>query len=171
MRVVRGKEGPMSAEDHLRLAWQVAREGRPESRDALLTLAVAEAAAAGLPWAGRVRDRLVADRPHHPFAAGPTLDRALADPRVAAALARPRRTFPPARVRWLAERADAGRGPYTGRAASIEAILDDLLAPPPPPRRRRATPLGAASVAAAEHGPRPARGRAGPTFDVPATAD
>ena len=121
----------MAAEDDLRLAWLAHREGRAGRRDALLTLAAAAAEPQGAAWVGSVRDHLVAARPGHLFAGFYHLDEALADRRVIAALGRLRLTVPPARVKGLLKRADAARGPYTGRAIPVAIALDDLLATSP----------------------------------------
>ncbi len=126
----------MSVEDDLRLAWQDQRDGRAVRRDALLTLAAAEAAAAhsrsttttaDLAWVARCRKRLVAARPDHLFAPFPTVSQAIRHPRVAAALGRLRASLPPSKVRWLGLRDAARRGPWTGRAPSLSLLLDDLL--------------------------------------------
>lgn len=139
----------MAAEDDLRLAWLAHREGRAGRRDALLTLAVADAEPRGVAWAGPVRDHLVATYPGHLFAGFYHLDEALADRRVIAALGRLRMTFPPARVRGLLRLADVARGPYAGRTIPVAIALDDLLAPSRT-AARGAPKLGSArSVAAA----------------------
>lgn len=129
-----------AATDDLRLAWQAHREGRAGRRDALLTLAVA-GAGPDAPWADRLRERLVALRPDHPFCGYPEVLSALADPRVDSSLARLRDHYPTARVRRLLDRAAVARGPYTGRKPILGAIVDDLLAATA--RRRRSTPADA----------------------------
>ena len=115
------------AEAYLRLAWQADRDGRPSMRDALLTLAAAAGHRLGSPWVGRCRRALIAARSAHLFAAFPTVEAALADPRVGQRLARLGRTFPPARVRHLLLASAARRGPYTGRVDSLRVVLDDLF--------------------------------------------
>ncbi len=115
------------AEAYLRLAWQADRDGRPSLRDALLTLAAEGGVRLGAPWAVRCRRALVAARSGRLFAAAPTLEAALADPRVGQRLARLGRAFPPARVRRLLFAAAVRRGPYTGRVDPLATLLDDLL--------------------------------------------
>ena len=134
----------MTADDALRLAWASHREGREARRDALLTLAVAAGVPSGAPWVGRVRDFLVSRRRDHLFATFVALDEALSDPRVIAALGRLRLSFPPQRVSWLVRRDAAGRGPYSGRSARVETLLNDLLAKPRITRRRERVRLGLA---------------------------
>jgi hypothetical protein len=151
----------MPAEDDLRLAWQADGEGRHGRRDVLLTLAAVSGALEGATWARAVRDRLVAHRPDHPFAGYPTLEEALDDPGVVAALARLRGTFPPARVRRLLDRADAVRGPYTGRRPATRSILDDLLGASTPTEAGRVP----AAVGLADLPP------SGSGFEIPTTAD
>lgn len=119
----------MSANDDLRLAWQAHREGRNGRRDALLTLAVADASPRGEPWVHAVRDQLVASQPGHIFSCSHHLDEALGDRRVIAALKKLRYAFSPARVRNLLQRDAVARGPYTKRSSSTRVLLDDLLAP------------------------------------------
>ena len=132
----------MSAVETLRLAWQSHRDGKLGRRDALLTLAAAEAAREGAdqaPWTGAVRAFLVASHPGHLFSGFASLERALDDGRVLGALGRLRATFPPGRVRWLLRRAEVARGPFDGRKAGLRMMLDDLLSPASPrlrPRRR-----------------------------------
>lgn len=145
----------MAAEDDLRLAWLAHREGRTGRRDALLTLAAAAAEPQGAAWVGSVRDHLVAARPGHLYAGFYHLDEALADRRVIAALAQLRLTFPPARVKGLLWRADAARGPYTGRAIPLAIALDDLLAASRTTSRTAAKLGSARMIAAAKPSPAP----------------
>lgn len=119
----------MSASDELRLAWQAHREGRAGRRDALLTLAVASGYPQGAPWAGAVRDYLVAAHPGHLFSGSHHVDESLADRRVIAGLKKLREVFPTARVRSLVRRDDVLRGPYSGTRGAIRYLVDDLLAP------------------------------------------
>lgn len=116
----------MAAEDDLRLAWHAAREGRLGRRDALLTLAVADAEP-GMPWVERCRDFLVARIPGHLFSKHRAVGKALADPHVASALARLRATFPAERVLSLLMREAVRRGPWTGRAPAVDTLIDDIL--------------------------------------------
>lgn len=103
----------MAAEVYLRLALQATRDGHLRRREAMLTLAVG-ASGPGDAWAEAAHARLVADRPDHFFANHPTIAGALANPRVARALARLRLQYPPTRLAWLRLGADAAGGPYTG---------------------------------------------------------
>ncbi|HWE39133.1 MAG TPA: hypothetical protein VG406_21470, partial [Isosphaeraceae bacterium] len=139
----------MAAVDDLRLAWYEDRDGHAGRRDTLLTLAVAACDPAETPWAARCRDRLVSARPDHFLAPFATIDDALADPGVMAALVRLRAKYPPARVRMLLLRAAAARGPFTGRVEPLSIVLDDLLGTTGRPRLGLAAagprrPLGAA---------------------------
>jgi hypothetical protein len=117
----------MSAAEILRLAWHVDHEGREVLRDALLTLAVAESGPDEAVSAERCRRLLIARRPDHWLAQFPTLGQALSHPRVAEAVDRLRKSFPMVRVRWMLLRAEASRGPYTGRSRPIAQVVDDLL--------------------------------------------
>lgn len=155
----------MPANDDLRLAWQAHREGKVGRRDALLTLAVADASPRGEPWVHAVRDHLVAAHPGHLFSGSHHLDEAIADRRVIAALKRLRQAFPPGRVRNLVRRSDVARGPYTGRVTSARILLDDLLAPS---RGRPRGPLKLGSAAVATKAPIPSPAAAKPTADAPA---
>jgi len=139
----------MSVNYDLRLAWQAHREGRAGRRDALLTLAVADASPRGEPWVGAVRDHLVASHPGHLFSRSHHLDEALADRRVLAALKQLRTSFPPARVRALVGRDAVARGPYTGRTVPDRPLLDDLLA------ASRARPRGPLKLGSADVAPSP----------------
>src|SRR5262245_50176040 len=125
----------MLAEDEVRLALRAHQEGRAAVRDSLLTLAVADAGLDDIVWAERCRRWLVAGRPGHLYASFPTLGRALADPRVAEALERVRKTFPPVRVRHMLLRADAQQGPYTGRRESAWAAVEAIVSPSRSSRR------------------------------------
>lgn len=116
----------MALEALLRLAWQADRDGRANRRDALLTLAVAEAPA-DAPWLGRCRRRLVQSRPDHPFAAFPNVAAALADPRVERALKKLRAAYFPGRARSLLALDAIRRGPFTGREPSLAVLLADLF--------------------------------------------
>ncbi|HEV3122022.1 MAG TPA: hypothetical protein VGY53_08975 [Isosphaeraceae bacterium] len=117
----------MAAAELLRLAWLAAREGRVGTRDSLLTLALAESGPADAAWATRCWRRLLTLRADHIYARFPTLEKALADERVAGVVLRLRAVYPPARVQRLLERAAVLRGTYTGRRASLAVVLDELL--------------------------------------------
>jgi hypothetical protein len=133
----------------LRLAWHADSEGKPGTRDALLTLVVVESMADDAVLAERCRRLLVTRQPGHWFASAPTVSQALARDRVAAALAKLRSMFPPVRVRHLLLREEVRRGPYTGRAPSMRQLTEDLI-PSPEPRRAtepHALPFSAARPA------------------------
>ena len=148
------------AEDQLRLAREAARAGRAGRREALLTLAAASAARARLPWADRCREALLAARPDHLFAHFPTLDAALADPRVARSLGRLDATFPAARVRRLLMAADVLAGPYPPRRLPVARVLDELLSPAvEPPSQTLGIAFPIPPLPAADAGPE-ALGRA-----------
>lgn len=119
----------MAVDDHLRLAWHAERDGRGPLREAMLTLAVAESAP-GDGWAERCRARLLAERPNHILGAHPTLERSLADPRVAEAIRKLRGQYPPGRIGWLRFRAEFTAERYTGDVAPLATILDALFGPP-----------------------------------------
>src|SRR4051794_29326230 len=78
-----GREAAMSAvvEDLLRLGWEANADGRPGMRDALLTMAVAEAGADDAVLADRCRRLLIAHRPDHCFAWSTTVGHALRRPK------------------------------------------------------------------------------------------
>jgi hypothetical protein len=116
----------MVAGDLLRLAWEAEHDGRSKLRDALMTLAVTESGP-GDSWAERCRGRLLQDRPDHFLSHFPTVAQALDDPRVVIARDRLRAKYPPARVNWLLLKAGTRRGPYLGRAESLEAMIEDLV--------------------------------------------
>ena len=118
----------MVAGDLLRLAWEAEHDGRSLMRDSLMTLAVAESAP-GDAWAERCRARLVATRPDHYLARFASVGEALVDPRVLEARERLRWKFPAPRVQSLLLRARARRGPYLGRAESLDAMIEDLAGP------------------------------------------
>jgi hypothetical protein len=118
----------MDAGDVLRLAWEADHDGRARLRDSLLTLAVAESQPSDT-WAERCRNRLIQDRPDHFFARFPTVSQALQNPRVIEARDRLRAKYPEARVHWLLLKARAARGPYLGRAESLDAMVEDLAGP------------------------------------------
>jgi hypothetical protein len=122
-----------TVEDLLRLAWQADGDGRAGLRDALMTLAVADSGGENLALAERCRRVLVARQPDHWFASSDSLGHALSRPKVVASLAKLRTIFPPARVRHLLLRGDAGRGPYKGRTPALSEFLDELA---PRPIRR-----------------------------------
>jgi hypothetical protein len=122
----------------MRLAWHAESDGKPGTRDALLTLVVVESLAEDAVLAERCRRLLVARQPGHWFAAAPTVSQALARDRVASALAKLKSMFPPVRVRHLLLREEARRGPYTGRSPSLTSLMDDLI--PLPEGRRIAMP-------------------------------
>ncbi len=115
----------MEVGDLLRLAWEAEHDGRTRLRDTLMTLAVAESEP-GDAWAERCRNRLVLDRPDHFFGHFSTVPQALQDPRVIEARQRLRVKYPEARVQWLLLKARAARGPYLGRAESLDAMIEDL---------------------------------------------
>ncbi len=153
----------MSADDDLRLAWHSHRDGRLGRRDALLTLAVADADPAS-EWLQSARNYLVTAHPGHLYSGTPDLDEALADRRVMAGLAKLRHSFPPQRVRSLLFRSEVSRGPYRPHPIPIPRVLDDLLAP------SRAQPRGplklgtAAPAPASERDASPARERGDDAF-------
>ena len=123
-----------SFEDLLRLAWQVGSEGKPGTRDALMTLAVVESGPAEAVLADRCRRLLVARQPGHWFASMATVGQALTHPRVAGGLTKLRAMFPPVRVQRLLLRFDAAHGPFTGRPMPFGHVLRGLsLAPDAPP--------------------------------------
>lgn len=126
-------EGTMETttfEDLLRLAWQVGGEGKPGTRDALLTLAVAESGAGDAVLAERCRRLLVARQPGHWFASTATVGQALTHPRIAGALTKLKAMFPPVRVQRLLLQFDAAHGPYTGGPTPLVRVLQGLsLAP------------------------------------------
>ena len=117
------------AEDLLRLAWQVDGEGRPATRDALLTLAVAESLPDDPEFAERCRALLSARQPNHWFASPTTHAEALGQTRVVEALAKLRAIFPPVRVKRMLLRGAAQQGPYTGRRVPLSEILVGLSLP------------------------------------------
>ena len=123
-------------DDHLRLAWHAQRDGRGPLREAMLTLAVAESGP-GDGWVERCRARLLSERPNHILGAHPTLERTLADPRVAGAIRKLRGQYPPGRIGWLRFRAEVAEGLYTGEVASLATILDTLIGPPAEAEVRR----------------------------------
>ncbi len=118
----------MAIDDFLRVAWWAQREGRGPLREAMLTLAVAEGGP-GAGWAERCRARLLAERPGHFLGARPSLEGALADPRVAEAIGKLRGQYPPGRVGWLRFRSEVAEGPYTGDDAPLAEIIDALAGP------------------------------------------
>jgi hypothetical protein len=113
-------------EDLLRLAWQAAANGHPNTRNALLTLAVAESGTDDAVLGERCRRVLVAIRPGHWFDTPAPLTQMLDRPRVASGLADLRAMFPPVRVRHLLLRCAAQRGPCAGRPPSVNQLLRDL---------------------------------------------
>jgi hypothetical protein len=115
-----------AVEDLLRLAWQANGDRRAGLRDALMTLAVADSGGENLALAERCRRVLVARQPDHWFASSDSLGHALSRPKVIASLAKLRTIFPPARVRHLLLRGDAGRGPYQGRPPALSEFLGEL---------------------------------------------
>ena len=115
-----------AVEDLLRLAWQANADGRAGLRDALMTLAVADSGGENLALAERCRRVLVARQPDHWYASSDSLGHALSRPKVVASLAKLRTIFPPARVRHLLLRGDAGRGPYQGRTPALSEFLGEL---------------------------------------------
>ena len=115
----------MDVGDLLRLAWEAEHDGRSRLRDALMTLALADSRP-GDAWAEPCRSRLLVDRPDHFFGRFETVAQAFEDIRVIEAMERLRLKFPEARVQWLLLKARAARGPYLGRAESLDAMLEDL---------------------------------------------
>ena len=116
----------MAADDLLRLAWEVDRDGRRRLRDSLLTLAVLESGPDDAVWADRCRARLIAHRPEHYLGEYPTIREALEDPRVLDSRDRLRVKHPSLRVERLLFAHRACRGPFTGRPESIAAMVEDL---------------------------------------------
>lgn len=132
-----------TVEELLRLAWQSDLEGRPGTRDALLTLAVAEGGVEDIVLAEKCRRVLVARRPDHFFAAPAPLSQSLIRPQVAATIDKLRAMFPAVRVRHMLMRGAAQRGPFTGRSTAPTLLLLDLApspTPPPPHIRPRVEP-------------------------------
>jgi hypothetical protein len=121
-----------SVEDLVRLASWADNEGRSGTRDALLTLAVAEGIADEPALAERCRLLLSTRTPDHWFGTSDRQSEALKTPRVAEALSKLRAMFPPVRVQHLLLRADAERGPYTGQAVSLARLFKKLTMIPPP---------------------------------------
>ena len=124
----------MAIVDDLQMAVQAERDGRTGRRDALLTLAAA-GAPADADWLAICRSRLLRSRPDHIFAAYSTISTALAAPEVSRAVIRLRASYPEAKVRWLALREAARRGPWTGRSPGVLPFLNDLLGRERPARR------------------------------------
>lgn len=135
-----GTTAATTFEDLLRLALQVAGEGKPGMRDALMTLAVAESGPADAVLAERCRRLLVARQPGHWFATTATLGQALTHPKVAAALTKLRAMFPPVRVQRLLMRFDAAHGPYTGTNLPLGRVLQELSLAPETPSENTTRP-------------------------------
>jgi hypothetical protein len=114
-----------TVEDLLRLAWWAERSGRPNLRDALMTLAVAESGPEEAVLAERCRRLLVARQPDHWYATTATLGLALGHERVAAVIERLRAMFPPVRVERLLMKAAAEAGPYEP-PAPLRRVFEDL---------------------------------------------
>jgi hypothetical protein len=135
-----------TVEELLQLAWQSDVEGRPGTRDALLTLAVAEGGVDDIVLAEQCRRVLVARRPGHFFATPAPLSQSLDRPQVVDTIDKLRNMFPPVRVRHMLMRGAAQRGPFTGGAIAPTLLLLDLApspTPPPPhirPRVQEPTP-------------------------------
>jgi hypothetical protein len=125
-----------AVEELVRLSWQVAREGKPGTRDALLTLAVAEGGIDDAVLAERCRKLLVAHRPDHWFATGVPLSQTLAIKPVVEVLTKLRAMFPRVRVQHLLMLGAAQRGPYSGQEVPLTRILQDLALVPQPSRGR-----------------------------------
>jgi hypothetical protein len=119
-----------AVEDLVRLAWRADGDGRSGTRDALLTLAVAEGLADEPALAERCGMLLTARQPDHWFGTPARYAEALENPRVVDALTKLRATFPPVRVRHLLLRAEAQSGPYTGRVPSLSRIIKRLTGLP-----------------------------------------
>jgi hypothetical protein len=133
-----------TVEDLLQLAWQSDVEGRPGTRDALLTLAVAEGGVEDIVLAEKCRRLLVARRPGHFFATPAPLSQALDHPQVMETIDKLRKMFPPVRVRHMLMRGAAQRGPFTGGAIAPTLLLLDLApSPTPPPPHIRPRPEAA----------------------------
>ena len=118
----------------IRLAWQSEVEGKPGTRDALLTLAVAEGGVDELVLAEKARRVLVSNRPDHWFASPVPMSQWMDNPQVVSTLSKLRTMFPPVRVRHMLMRGDAQRGPFSGRVDSPSTLLLDLVPGPTPPR-------------------------------------
>ncbi len=116
----------MSTEDDLRLAWQADRDGRPGRRDALLTLAAAQAPSEAR-WLSRCRARLIERHPDHLFARFSSIAEARAHPKVAYALEQLRELYPPGKVANLVRRDEVRRGHWTGDRPPLSVVLDDLF--------------------------------------------
>jgi hypothetical protein len=119
----------MEPGDLIRLAWEADRDGRSRLRDGLLTLAVTGSTPADA-WAERCRAKLVAGHPGHFLGSFASVAEALGDPRVVEATDRLRVKYPEVRVRSLLLRSRASRGPFLGRAESLDAMLEDLAGTP-----------------------------------------
>ena len=118
----------------IRLAWQSEVEGKPGTRDALLTLAVAVGGVDELVLAEKARRVLVSNRPDHWFASPVPMSQWMDNPQVVSTISKLRTMFPPVRVRHMLMRGDAQRGPFSGRVASPSTLLLDLVPGPTPPR-------------------------------------
>lgn len=119
----------MEPGDLIRLAWEADHDGRSRLRDGLLTLAVAESTPSDA-WAQRCRAKLIAGHPGHFLGSFASIAEALGDPRVVEATDRLRLKYPEVRIRSLLQRARASRGPFLGRAESLDAMLEDLAGSP-----------------------------------------
>ena len=137
-----------TVEDLVRLAWQSEVEGKPGTRDALLTLAVAESGVDEFVLAEKARRVLVARRPDHWFAGPVPMSQWMGNPQVVSVLTKLRAMFPPVRVRHMLMRGDAQRGPYSGRVESPAILLLDLVPSPTPPRPHIKPKASKASVKA-----------------------
>jgi len=113
-------------ENLLRLAWQAERTGRPNLRDALLTLAVAESGPDEAVLAERCRRLLVARQPDHWYATSGTLGRALSHGKVAAVIEKLRVMFPPVRVQRLLLRGAVEQGPFLASPTPIRRVFEGL---------------------------------------------
>ena len=131
-----------TVEDLVRLAWQSEIEGKPGTRDALLTLAVAEGDVDELVLAEKARRVLVLRRPDHWFASPAPMSQWMDNPQVVTTLSKLRAMFPPVRVRHMLMRGAAQRGPFSGRVASPSRLLLDLVpsTTPPAPHIKLKTP-------------------------------
>lgn len=170
----------MAVDDLLRVARRAQLDGNGPLREAMLTLAVAEGGP-GAGWAERCRARLLAERPRHFLGTHPALERTLADPRVAEAIAKLRGQYPAGRVGWLRFRAEVESGLYTGDVAPLESIVEALAGPPAEAEVRRdaaesvrgprARTRAEVAVGATPAGPRPILAgftEEGPSGETPA---
>lgn len=115
-----------TVESLLRLAWKAEQSGRPNLRDALLTLAVAESGPEEAVLAERCRRLLIARQPDHWYATTVTLGQALAHPKVAPVIDRLRVMFPPVRVQRALFRSAVEEGAFDGSAEPLRKVFEGL---------------------------------------------